>query len=195
MKYLLRVSLLTAAMALLAPASQAQQGFFAVLAGTNENPANASPATGFAFVTINSVANTMQVQVSFSGLLGTTTASHIHAPINPPANVGVATTVPTFPGFPLGVTAGSYNQTFDMTLASSFNPTFVTNNGGTPASARIVLFNAIRNGQSYLNIHTTSFPGGEIRGFLQIAAPEPASVGLLGLGLGLATLVVRRRKN
>ena len=32
---------------------------------------------------------------------------------------------------PLGVTAGSMNQTYDMTLASSYNPSYVTANGGT----------------------------------------------------------------
>ena len=44
----------------------------------------------------------------------------------------VATGVPTFLGFPTGVTNGYYDHTFDLTLASSFNPAYVTANGGTP---------------------------------------------------------------
>ncbi|WP_139379481.1 CHRD domain-containing protein [Zoogloea sp. LCSB751] len=39
---------------------------------------NASPATGAAMVVIDTVAHTMQVDVVFSGLLGPTTAAHIH---------------------------------------------------------------------------------------------------------------------
>ena len=35
------------------------------------------------------------------------------------------------------------------------------------ASAEAALFAGLRAGQSYLNIHTTTFPGGEIRGVLQ----------------------------
>ena len=52
--------------------------FTATLKGSNENPANASPGTGFASVTINTVLNTMAVNVSFTGLEAGTTASHIH---------------------------------------------------------------------------------------------------------------------
>ena len=96
-----------------------------------------------------------------------TTASHIHCCVAPPGNAGVATTTPTFPGFPLGVTAGTYFHTFDMTAPASYNPAFVTANGGTAAAPRRRSSPASEAGQAYLNIHTTMFPGGEIRGFLQ----------------------------
>jgi hypothetical protein len=73
----------------------------------------------------------MFIDVSFSGLLGTTTASHIHCCTPTPLSgtAGVATTTPTFAGFPLGVTSGTYMNTLDLTLASSYNPAFVTANG------------------------------------------------------------------
>src|SRR5439155_23025204 len=39
---------------------------------------------------------------------------------------------PDISGFPLGVTSGTYDNTLDLTLASSYNPVFVTDEGGVP---------------------------------------------------------------
>ena len=176
-------------------ASAAPMSFDAVLAGTNEFPVNASPGTGFALVTIDPVANTLAVNVTFSGLLGNTTASHIHcclaSPLLTGVNVGVATTTPTFPGFPLGVKSGTYTDTFDMTSASSYNPAFVTAEGGV-AAAEAALFAGIESDETYLNIHSTVDPGGEIRGIL-VPVPEPVTWTLFGAGLAGA-IVMRRRK-
>ena len=158
----------------------------ATLNGPSESPPNASPGIGTAQVVVNTVAQTMFVDVVFSGLEGTTTASHIHCCTTSPGTgtAGVATTTPTFTGFPLGVTSGTYMTTLDLTQASSYNPVFVTNNGGTVASAEATLLAGLA---ADLNIHSSVVPGGEIRGFL-IATPEPATLLLTGaalLGLGL----------
>jgi hypothetical protein len=167
--------------------------FDAVLDGPSESPPNTSPGTGSAEVDFNTVAKTMRVQVTFSGLTAGTTASHIHAPTSMPltGTAGVATTTPTFVNFPLGVTAGTYDMTYDMTLASSYNPAFITANGGTPASAEAALLAGMQAEESYLNIHTTNFPGGEIRGFLiPQPVPEPSTIALAAIaGLGISALV------
>lgn len=142
--------------------------YIANLSGPNESPPNASPGTGFAQVDMDATAHTMHVHASFSGLTGNTTASHIHAPtaVAGTGTAGVATMTPYFAGFPIGVTSGVYDNTFDMTLSSSYNASYIAANGGTPASAETALNSAIAAGKAYFNIHSSTFPGGEIRGFL-----------------------------
>jgi hypothetical protein len=134
----------------------------------------------------------MHVHADFAGLLGTTTASHIHSATPTPLSgtAGVATTTPSFVGFPLGVTAGTFDSTLDMTLASSYNPAFVTANGGTTASAELALFSGIADGKAYLNIHSSVVGGGEIRGFL-VPLPEPGCISIAVVG---GALVLRRRR-
>jgi hypothetical protein len=137
------------------------------------------------------------VQVTFSGLTAGVTASHIHV-INGPGDINtadtsgpVATTTPTFTGFPSGVTFGSFDQTFDMTQAGSYRSGFITDAGGTTALAEAALFAGIMQGRAYLNIHTTAFANGEIRAFLD-PVPEPATLGLVPAAL-IAFAALRRR--
>ncbi len=168
--------------------------YSSTLSGLNEAPPNGSPATGQTTVLIDDVTNLMTVNASFSNLMGTTTASHIHCCTAAPftGNIGVATSLPTFPLFPLGVTSGSYTETFDLLNLATYNSAFVTGNGGNVGSARLALLAGLASGRAYLNIHTTAFPSGEIRGFLT-EVPEPGSIALFGLGaLGLAGLQRRR---
>ena len=180
-------------------ASSAQAGpmeFTANLSGPNESPPNASPGTGFTSVLYDPVLHTLHVDVTFGGLLGNTSASHIHCCTTIPgvSNAGVATVTPSFTGFPLGVTSGLYDSPiYDLSIAGGWNGAFIGLNGGTPASAEAALFAGLMSGRSYLNIHSTVFPGGEIRGFL-VFVPEPITLSLFGAGLAGAAFLRRRRK-
>jgi hypothetical protein len=84
------------------------------------------------------------------------------------------------------------DTTFDLTLAGSWNPAYVTANGGTAAGAETALAAALAAGKSYFNIHSTVEPGGEIRGFLQLI-PEPTTVSLASAGVATALLLARKR--
>jgi hypothetical protein len=162
------------------------------MSGIQEFMPNASPGTGSGRVTVDLDLLTMHVEASFSDLIGPTSAAHIHCcDFQPNGSAGVATQTPSFSGFPLGVTSGTMDHTFDMTLASSYRAAFITANGGTVAGAFNALLTGMDNGDAYFNIHTNSFPGGEILGFAELV-PEPTSALLCAIGLALP-LGLRRR--
>ena len=170
------------------------QSWTATLSGAAESPVNASPGTGSATFTL--LGNVLTINGTFTGLLGTSAAAHIHCCTATPltGTSGVATETPSFSGFPLGVTSGSFTLLLDLTQASSYNPAFVTAQGGIP-NARAALIAGMNGGRTYFNIHSSQFGGGEIRGFIVSTVPEPSSVFLTTAGLfGVALLSMRRRR-
>ena len=82
--------------------------------------------------------------------------------------------------------------TVDLTLAATYNAAFITQEGGTVALAEAGLIAALNSGNTYANIHDANFPGGEIRGQIEVT-PEPSTLLLLGTGLIASMQAVRKR--
>ena len=157
------------------PAHATLRSFTTTLSGGAETPPTPSAATGSALVVFDDELSSVTVSLTFAGLSVPAAAGHIHCCTAPGTNVGVAL---GFTGFP-AATSGSYSNSFLPGAYTGAN-TFASVLAGTIA------------GQSYVNIHSASFPGGEIRGFLAAAVPEPSTYGLMLAGMALVAGASRR---
>ncbi len=174
LKSLFKPLLLLATLAATLPAAAATFSFSAVLAGANENPANASTATGTALVTFDDLLSNVTVNVTFSGLTTNASAGHIHCCSAPTGNAGVAMGFTSFPAN----TSANYNAV--LTVFSGTN-TFTSLLAGANA------------GLAYVNVHNTTFPGGEIRGNLA-PVPEASTYAMMMAGLLAVGAITRRSR-
>jgi len=133
--------------------------YVANLKGTNEVPSNSSPGTGTWTGVLNPSTKVLTYTLTFSGLTGTASASHIHGPAAAGVNANVLV---NFAAPPTG-------HTGTLTLnGSSGGATGTLNLGTAPISATISgdsLIKLLDAGALYVNVHSSpSFGGGEIRG-------------------------------
>jgi CHRD domain/FG-GAP-like repeat len=119
--------------------------FTAYLSSAQEVPTNASTATGYARIVVNESTGALTFTIVFNGLSSNQVASHIHAPAAIGANVGVAINFGA-----VGGTSGT------ITGSTTITPTQLAQ---------------LRAHQGYVNVHSTNFSGGEIRGQLGVQRP------------------------
>lgn len=170
---------LTAVLALFASTAVAQAQsttfFTAFLTGSNEVPPNDSPAFGVAALVYDLSTNMFEIGFGFGGLTTPAMMAHIHqgAPsVNGPVIFNLTDVLPMATSGVAMPKTGSFTEAQEAALYA---------------------------GNLYVNIHTETYPGGEIRGQLLYQSgvqivPEPGTVLLLGSGLlALGGMAVRRR--
>jgi hypothetical protein len=190
MKQVLSVLALAVAAGLATPAFA--QTYRANLTGPGEEPPNSSP--GMSMVTIDLNGTNLMIEAPFRDLVAPTTVAHIHC-CTTAAFSGAAAPAIGLDDFPLGVQAGTYSHSFSLTDNATFEPAFLAAHGGTASGAASALVDAMNANEAYVNIHSTTYPNGEIRGFLAAApVPEPAEWALLAGGLASLLWMSRRRR-
>jgi hypothetical protein len=138
--------------------------YVAQLSGANESPIGDTDAVGGAAVTFDIIQGTTITaevcwDLSYSGLTGTPILAHIHRGA---AGVNGTIVIPFLPFTDLGPTSASGCAAVDPALATEIMT--------TPANF-------------YVNVHTTDFTGGAIRGQLSKGAPPAGEAHLLPVPL------------
>lgn len=168
------------------PAVSAQTAIFGLTgqAGSgllpgNEVPSASSTAFGDAVgITFDSATNQLALNVAwgsgngFSDLTGNATAMHIHGPADINSNGGVLYNLGSLPGFDNSASNGGFLGTITLSTID---------------------VQTLFDGEMYLNIHTDANPGGELRGNIVSAIPEPSSLAILGI-MGSVVGFRRRRR-
>ena len=117
--------------------------------GRQETPANNSTATGTFVGTYNDVTDSLIYTITFSGLTANVTAAHFHGYV-PPGIAGPVLFFPVNPSFPTGVMGATFVDSLKLTQGQE---------------------DSLKMGLIYFNIHTSTFPGGELRAQLFLTDP------------------------
>lgn len=170
--------------------AQASTVFVANLSGRNEVPTpNASTATGTATIIINDARDRLDLRLVYSGLTAGAIDYHLHCCIAAGANTGVAIDI----DFTEGLLSDDFSASFNLLDPTIYRAAFLAGSGGTAEGARDRFFAGYLANLGYFNVHSSAFPGGEIRG--QFAAvPEPATWAMMIAGFGLVGAGARRRR-
>jgi len=142
-----------------------------LLDGGQEVPPVTTTATGSCTVTLNDSTNQVSASCTYSGLSSNANNAHIHT-----GALGVS-------GPPI------VNLSF---TAATSGTASVTNDPLSPAEVT-----AMKDGDTYINIHSVNHGGGEIRGQVVASLPAVSTWGMLAMAIlvGTAGTLTLRRRN
>ncbi len=140
------------------------------LRGFEEVPAITSFGGGTFTATLSADLTELEWELTYDGLSAAVTQAHIHfaqAGVNGGIMVFFCTNLGNGPaGTPLCPDSGTVSGTFtaaDIVASAAAQ--------GVPAGNFFRFQRALRQGTGYANVHTTRFPGGEIRGQVRLTNP------------------------
>ena len=136
----------------------AAETFTADLAGSEEPPPISTPGRGLFVATLNDAETSLGFFLTYFGLEGQAMMAHIHfAPRG--VNGGIVAFLCGGGGKP-DCPAPGVPATGTVTAADVTGPA----NQGIAAGEFAELLRALRAGDTYVNVHTSLFPSGEVRG-------------------------------
>jgi hypothetical protein len=135
--------------AFISAASAATVSYSARLSGAREIPKTDSKGTGKLNGTFDTTSKELKYTLTFDRLSGPATAAHVHGPANGKQSAGVLA--------PLGDKSPTSPVTGTVTL--------------TDDQAK-----ALQSGKIYANVHTATYPAGEIRGQLHLLHGKKSTV-------------------
>jgi hypothetical protein len=144
-----------------------------------------SPGTGHGAITYDTATNVLSYTISWSNLFGALTKLHIHGPADAnSSNPQHVVEIFGPPDIPMGVDLHTDTWSDSIVLTTLSQPGF---DDLSPTQ----IIGIMESGLSYVNVHTSVFGAGEIRGNLGLPTPTPGAATLFAIP-GVALL--RRRR-
>ncbi|MGH8252187.1 MAG: CHRD domain-containing protein [Steroidobacteraceae bacterium] len=143
------------------------------LRGFTEVPAISSPAVGRFWATIDDKARTIAYELSYSGLTGEVQQAHIHLgqrSVNGAVSVFLCQTEASPDPTGLAPRCRRSGTVTGMLQAANMIEGGIVGQGIAPGEFD-ELIAAIRAGVTYVNVHSSTFPAGEVRGQLPRKIP------------------------
>jgi hypothetical protein len=145
----------------------------ASLIGFREVPSITSPASGHFEAVIDREAGTIAYELSYSGLTGDVQQAHIHVgqrSVNGAVSVFLCQTEASPDPTGLAPRCPQRGRVSGILQSANMIGGLIVNQGIEPGQFN-KLIRAIREGVAYANVHSSRFPGGEVRGQLRLQEP------------------------
>jgi hypothetical protein len=161
--------LLCSLVAPIASADGGKETVRASLAGYREVPSISSVASGRFQAVIDTKAGTIAYELSYSGLTGDVQQAHIHVgqrSVNGAVSVFLCQTEASPDPTGLAPTCPQEGKVSGLLQSANMIEGNIVNQGIAPGEFN-GLIDAIRSGVAYVNVHSSTFQGGEVRGQLR----------------------------